>query len=171
MKNKLIYGLLLVVIIINIFKIALPIQYLSHLPLLPDFLINKFEVYSSYKDVSFLSLKQLIVCVVAAFIYIKMEPDKLIKQMCLIYLIGAFVSILLSSVGDISFRIRWYFFFTEIFFIPFFICNIKQFFTRYDFINVIFLKLFPFAFISILYIVPAINFIASIKNRGSSLIF
>lgn len=173
-EKYLLFILYLALISLSILKIEIPIySLLVNFNVLPAFLSNKLETYSSYNQESFLSIKQYIVTFIGIIVYIYYKENKLIKMMCLFYLYGCILSVILSSVGDIAYRIKWYFLFSEIFFIPVFFMGMY---------NKIKIKdnnkslLFLFYVISIftiatLYIIPGFNFIENIYERGNSLVF
>ncbi|WP_318519185.1 EpsG family protein [Photobacterium leiognathi] len=173
-KSYLLFVLYIVLVILSLLKIDVPIytMILNH-GFLPNFLINKLETYSSYDQSSALSIKQYIVSFIGIIIYIYYKQNNIIKSMCLLYLYGCIISVLLSSVGDISYRIKWYFFFTEMFFIPIFIMGIYNKLKNEN-KNQSLLVLFyssTLIFIFIFYVIPGLNFIESIHERGNYLIF
>ncbi|MFM5038899.1 EpsG family protein [Aeromonas veronii] len=143
-------------------------EIIKNIPFMPEFVIYKLEIYASYNQGGANSVKQFLVCIVA-FLISKLELDnQFIKGVCFLYVIGFLFSLLLSSIGDIAFRIKWYFFWGEIFFIPY---VLHLFVARSVNRNVIPFKVALFvALIIIFYLYPAINFINDISTRGNSLI-
>lgn len=167
--QKIINISLLVVFFVSVFGVDINIfSVLARLPFIPDFIINKLNIYASYNQEGKNSLKQLLLCIIAFWLYRVESENIFIKNVCFLYVMGFLISILLSSIGDIAFRIKWYFFWGEIFFIPYtLIMLIRKVKNR----NAIPLLIASFCLvIIILYLYPAMNFINDISSRGNSLI-
>jgi len=147
---------------INVFEIV------KQIPFIPNFIIYKLDIYASYHQEGTNSLKQFFVCIVAFWLYRVESKNTFIKAVCFLYVIGFLISILLSSIGDISFRVKWYFFWGEIFFIPYILIILIQRVKNRNSIPLL-IALFGLAII-IMYLYPAINFINDISSRGNSLI-
>ena len=159
--------LIILVVVILGMKIN-AFEIIKNIPFIPDFVIYKLEIYASYNQEGGNSVKQFLLCI-AAFLISRIEfKNQFIKSVCFLYVIGFLLSLLLSSIGDIAFRIKWYFFWGEIFFIPYIL---HRFVARSENRNVIPLKIALFiVLIIIVYLYPAINFINDISSRGNSLI-
>ena len=124
-KSYLLFILYFVLVVLSLFKMDVQIYTtILNYGLFPTFIINKFETYSSYDQSSVLSIKQYVVSFIGIIVYIYYKQNSAIKAMCLLYIYGCIIGVLLSSVGDVSYRIKWYFFFAEIFFIPVFFMGI-----------------------------------------------
>lgn len=160
---------LLVVFFVSVFGMDINIfSFLTLAPFIPDFIINKLNIYASYNQEGTNSLKQLLLCIFAFWLYRVESENIFIKNVCFLYVIGFLISILLSSIGDIAFRIKWYFFWGEIFFIPYTLIMLIRKVKNRNSIPLL-IALFGLVMI-ILYLYPAINFINDISNRGNSLI-
>ncbi|MFQ2243193.1 EpsG family protein [Aeromonas enteropelogenes] len=162
---------LFIVFFVSVFGVNIDIlEVVKNIPLIPTFVIYKLEIYASYNQESTNSIKQFFVCIVAFFLYRVESENVFIKNVCFLYTVGFLISILLSSIGDIAFRIKWYFFWGEIFFIPY-ILRIFILRLRAKNRNSIPLVIALFGLVMIImYLYPAINFINDISSRGNSLI-
>ncbi|MFM5591445.1 EpsG family protein [Aeromonas veronii] len=160
---------LLVVFLISVLGVDINVfSILTQVPLIPDFIINKLNIYASYHQEGTNSLKQFFLFMIAFWLY-RMESENIfIKSVCFLYVIGFLISILFSSIGDIAFRVKWYFFWGEIFFIPYTLIMLIAKVKNRNSIPVL-IALFSLIII-ILYLYPAINFINDLSNRGNSLI-
>ncbi|MDF2275136.1 EpsG family protein [Aeromonas caviae] len=160
---------LLIVFFVSIFGVNINIfEMVKQIPFIPSFIIYKLEIYASYHQEGTNSLKQFLVCIVAFWLYRVESKNAFIKTVCFLYVIGFLISILLSSIGDISFRVKWYFFWGEIFFIPYVLITIIRRIKNRNAIPLM-VALFLLA-MTIMYLYPAINFINDVSSRGNSLI-
>lgn len=167
--KELINAALFIVFFVSISGVDFNIlEIVKQIPFIPSFIIYKLEIYASYHQEGSNSLKQFFVCIIAFWLYRVESENDFIKSVCFLYVIGFLISILLSSIGDISFRVKWYFFWGEIFFIPY---VLVMFIRRVKYRNSIpfLIALFLLA-MTIMYLYPAINFINDVSSRGNSLI-
>lgn len=144
------------------------VYFIKLIPLIPEFVIYKLDVYSSYNQSSANSVKQIFICVVAFAIYLTGSENNFIRSVCFLYIIGFLFSIIFSAVGDIAFRIKWYFFWGEVFFVPYILFTSLRM-SKNKKLNPLKIMLFGLL-VLVLYLYPAINFINDISNRGNSLI-
>ncbi|WP_049048047.1 EpsG family protein [Aeromonas hydrophila] len=160
---------LLIVFFVSIFGININIfEMVKQIPFMPSFIIYKLEIYASYHQEGTNSLKQFFICTVAFWLYRVESKNTFVKAVCFLYVIGFLISIVLSSIGDISFRIKWYFFWGEIFFIPYVLVILIRRIENRNAIPLL-IALFWIAMI-VMYLYPAINFINDVSSRGNSLI-
>ena len=162
------YFLFAFIVVTTALKLQLAIDKIFYsIPYLPSFIMDKFKVYSSYELPAFLSFKQLVIAAMSIYVYSRRKVNNFTKRMALLYIYGAVVSILLGSVGDIAYRIKWYFFFSEIFFVPTFFIMF-----RFSIPNKLASKeLILCIVLSLLYVLPLIDFIDSLHERNSGLFF
>lgn len=168
---KYIFSFYIAVVLATLFKVTLPIEdILFMVPGVPLFVLEKLKVYSSYTDASILSYKQLLILLFSILVYFYYKTNSFVKFMCVLYWIGCSVSIIFSQIGDIAYRLKWYFLFSEVFFVPVFIYQFpitiknKQLlaFVRNVFLVILLLTL---------YLLPCLNFIETVHERNSTLIF
>jgi hypothetical protein len=160
---------LFTVFFVSVFGVNIDMfDILKQIPLMPTFIINKLDIYASYNQESTNSLKQLFLCIVAFWLYRVESENVFIKSVCFLYVIGFLISMLLSSIGDIAFRVKWYFFWGDIFFMPYILIMLIQRVKNRNSIPLL-ISLFGLVMI-IMYLYPAINFINDISSRGNSLI-
>lgn len=159
-----------IVIVFTVFVGAkIDIVYvIKQIPFIPEFVIYKLDVYSSYNQASANSVKQIFICVVAFIIYLTESENHFIRSVCFLYVIGFLFSIIFSAVGDIAFRIKWYFFWGEVFFVPYTLYAYLRMSKNKE-LKPLSVMLFGLL-VMVLYLYPAITFINDISNRGNSLI-
>lgn len=145
------------------------IDFIKLIPFIPSFIVFKLDIYASYNQEGVNSAKQLFVCIIAFFIYKSDIRNDFIKQTSFLYVLGFLLSLFFASIGDIAFRIKWYFFWGEIFFIPYLFFFLVRKLQNRKLIPLLFL--FYFGFYLVMYLYPAIKFIIDISNRGNSLVF
>ncbi|MCA5918293.1 EpsG family protein [Pectobacterium brasiliense] len=144
-------------------------DFIQTISFLPGFVSSKIAIYSSYDKEAVSSYKQILVSILAYIVYTKVNCSQYVKSCCLVYIFGSIFTTLFSSIGDIAFRLKWFFLWTEIIFVPY---TIQPLLTRIN--NQegrILVKGTFFALISILYIYSAYTFVNSVNERGASLIF
>ncbi|MBY7825780.1 EpsG family protein [Vibrio fluvialis] len=170
-KKKLVFTFYSIVLIATLLKFSLPIQeYIFYFSNAPAFILERLLIYSSYTEASILSYKQLLILLISILVYFYCNASKFIKSMCILYWYGCIISILFSQIGDIAYRLKWYFFFSEAFFVPVFIYMVPLALGNYLLMRII--KAFTFfACLIVLYVLPCISFIVSIHERNHTLIF
>lgn len=133
---------------------------------LPAFTLEKLNAYSIAEDTSFLSIKQLFIGVLFVSMYKYLKDFKPhILPMVNIYILGMILSTLLSDIGQISYRLRWYFFIYEIVLIPIFL-----YYLFYKFKS-IFMYVCIVCVFAIIYGFSLYMFVFSLYERGYSLYF
>lgn len=170
-KEKYIFSFYIAVFLMTQFKVTLPVDNLLFLiPGIPLFIIEKLKIYSSYADASILSYKQLLILLFSILVYFYYRTNNFVKYMCVLYWFGCSISIIFSQIGDIAYRLKWYFLFSEIFFVPVFIYQFPVSMENkviLRFIKIVFLIIV----LALLYLLPCLNFIDSVHERNSTLIF
>lgn len=170
LQKQILYLSFLSILFLSISGVSLTVvDLLKVIPLVPGFVISKLDVYASYNQVGLNSSKQFVVCCMAFFIYCYQDTENsFVKQCCFLYVVGFLLSLFFSSIGDIAFRIKWYFFWGEIIFIPYALSlSISKLKNK----RAVPLLLYVFAlFLLVMYLYPAISFINDISSRGNSLI-
>ena len=133
---------------------------------LPAFTLEKLNAYSIAEYTSFLSIKQLFIGVLFVSMYNYLKDFKPhILPMVNIYILGMILSTFLSDIGQISYRLRWYFFIYEIVLIPIFL-----YYLFYKFKS-IFIYVCTVCIFTIIYGFSLYRFILSLYDRGYSLYF
>ncbi|MGQ6949515.1 EpsG family protein [Vibrio cholerae] len=170
-KKKFVFTFYSIVLVATLLKFSLPIEeYIFYFSYAPVFILERLLIYSSYTEASILSYKQLLVLLMSILVYFYCNASKFIKSMCILYWYGCIVSIFFSQIGDIAYRLKWYFFFSEAFFVPVFIYMVPLALGNYLLMRII--KAFAFvACLIVLYVLPCISFIVSIHERNHTLIF
>ena len=166
-KTSVLYAILCLVFILNYFQIQIGIAtlFLENIGL-PAFTLEKLNAYSIAEDTSFLSIKQLFIGIffISMYQYLKNTKPHIIP-MINIYLLGMIISTLLSDIGQISYRLRWYFFVYEIVLIPIFLYYVyHKLKSSFIYICLIFLFFLIYGF-------SLYNFVTSLYERGFSLYF
>lgn len=170
-KEKYIFSFYIAVFLMTLFKVTLPIENILFIvPGMPLFILEKLKIYSSYADASILSYKQLLILLFSILVYFYYRIGPFIKYMCVLYWFGCIISVLFSQVGDIAYRLKWYFLFAEIFFVPVFIYQFPVSMDNKSMLKLI-KKTFLITVLALLYLLPSLNFIDSIHERNRTLIF
>ncbi|QDX31264.1 EpsG family protein [Dickeya poaceiphila] len=167
-RKTLLVSIAAITVIVTLSQVFSIIDVMENIPFIPDFLLIKLKTYSSYNKEAVFSFKQVIVSIFAYLVYTKVSCSRYVKLCCVVYIFGCLISSLFSSVGDIAFRIKWFFSWTEIIFLPYLIGYSYRYF-RDNEMRLISRFLF-FTLIFSMYFIPAYNFIESIHERGFSLI-
>ncbi|ABN62366.1 EpsG family protein [Shewanella baltica] len=158
------------ILFISFFGIKITVlDFIKIIPFIPSFILYKLDIYASYNQEGLNSAKQFFVCIIAFLIYNSNVKNNFIKQVSFLYVLGFLLSILFSSIGDIAFRIKWYFFWGEIFFIPYILSILVYKSKHRNSIPLLFVLFL--LFLLLMYLYPAVNFINDIHSRGNSIIY
>lgn len=114
-SEKVLFAILIVCSIINILKIEVPlIQLLFSVFPIPGASADKISIYLQENEYAFVSLKQMFLAFV--FVYIKLKikvKDEMFNTLLNIFIIGIVFATLFNGLPQLSYRLKWYFFFTE----------------------------------------------------------
>jgi hypothetical protein len=114
-SKKFLYAVIAVCGIITVLQIKVPlIDFILSFVSLPGFTEGKANIYLASTDFSIVSYKQLFLGVLFVFIRDKFEPNnKMINALVNVFVVGIFLATLLNGMSELSFRIKWYFFWAE----------------------------------------------------------
>jgi len=114
------YAIMVVCGIVSVLQYRVPIveMLLKSFPV-PGFTADKIAYYSASTEFAPLSLKQLVLGFCFIFIRDKVNEDtdekrKMFNVLVNLFVIGIFIATLLNGLAELSFRIKWYFFWTEV---------------------------------------------------------
>ncbi len=113
--NNILYFIVIICSFISFYQLKIGFfDYILNNSLILDSFSGKLTVYQQSEIFSFISVKQFIFAIL--FIYIKKTTNsdsRLLNILVNLYIIGIFLATILNQISEISFRIKWYFFWTE----------------------------------------------------------
>lgn len=148
---------------VGILEYKIPLAtFFVEIGLIPEFAAAKFSIYMEQVVLSQFSIKQIFLSVMfVAFKARVSEKSKYAEAAIYIYIYGLLICTVLNSIPDLSYRLRWYFFWPEIILVAY-IVNIV--FRR----NVI-IYWMVCAFVCFFYASSLMQFVNELYSRGNDL--
>jgi hypothetical protein len=144
------YSILGICTFITVFHITIPlVDYLMNSFSLPSFIESKAEFYFNSEDFSMASVKQLALGFLFVFINNNGENNKtLLKNKEVdfsniftnLFVIGVILSTVFNGMSELSYRIKWYFFWTE----SLLLINLVRYFIKSEILKVYFVYILIF---------------------------
>lgn len=101
--------------IVNVLQIRVGLlDFLLERFVLPDGAAGKVAIYGLEQEFAFVSIKQIILAIL--FIYLnhkKGESNQFVNMLTNIFVAGIFTSTILNGIPQLSYRVKWYFFWPE----------------------------------------------------------
>jgi hypothetical protein len=111
----LLYSIVGVCGIFSILQIRVPlVEFVLNIIPIPGFSAGKVSYYSASSEFAALSFKQLILALTFIFIRDKIQQKSdMLNVLINLFITGILVATLFNGMAELSFRIKWYFFWTE----------------------------------------------------------
>ncbi|MFA6086658.1 EpsG family protein [Mucilaginibacter sp.] len=164
-SKKILYGLIGICSVISILHITVPlVTFLLSIIPIPGFTETKLTFYQNSTDFSGVSIKQLLLAILFVFIRDKYSSnDRMINIFINLFVIGLVLATLFNGISELSFRIKWYFLWTE----SLLMVYVVRYISKYN-LTIIYTA---YLFIFILYGYSLISLLNELASRSGTYIF